>query len=65
LKRNTQLKKSETRIVKGKLFSLAAKKNGCPGSLPDSQSLLYDHNSILKRSCARLVVQLSDQIKSD
>jgi len=29
LKRNTQLKKSETRIAKGKLFSLPAKKNGC------------------------------------
>jgi len=39
------------------------KKNGCPENLPGSQSLLYDHNSILKRSCACLMAQLSDQRK--
>jgi hypothetical protein len=39
------------------------KKNGCPDKFPNSQTLLYDHNSILKRSCARIFAQFSDHIK--
>jgi len=39
------------------------KKNGCLKNLSDSQMSIYDYKSILYRTCASVIVQLSDQEK--
>jgi len=57
------MKKTRTSVVKRSHSEFSTKK-WLPGKIPDSQSLLFDHNSILKRNCVKETVQLLDHVKS-